>query len=183
MSDPNRPDSAISEGTSSEPANCSVPNTNARYTENEACTTRLGKFIFPRPVSFPEALKVCLIQKYATFRGRACRSEYWFFFLFTWVLNILLGLVDVALNPGAGSASNVPFGLSNIVSLLVVIPTLAVGARRLHDLNRTGWWMLLPLTIIGIPVFIYWMCKQGTAENEPNSYTECVPLTIPSKQA
>ena len=78
-------------------------------------------------MSFTEAIKTGL-QKYADFSGRASRSEYWWFFLFTIIARVLAGLI-----PGVGF----------IVGLALLLPTLAATARRLHDTNRTGWWLWL----------------------------------------
>ena len=82
-------------------------------------------------MSFTEAIKTGL-QKYADFSGRASRSEYWWFFLFTIIARVLAGLI-----PGVGF----------IVGLALLLPTLAATARRLHDTNRTGWWILMPVGI------------------------------------
>ena len=91
-------------------------------------------------MSFTEAIKTGL-QKYADFSGRASRSEYWWFFLFTIIARVLAGLI-----PGVGF----------IVGLALLLPTLAATARRLHDTNRTGWWILMPvgIAIVGIIVGI-----------------------------
>ncbi len=95
-------------------------------------------------MNFTEAISVCF-SKYFTFTGRARRSEYWYFYLFTLIGNLLLTLIDAAI-----------FGdvevLSSVFALAVTIPTLAAGTRRLHDTNRSGWFQLLP--IIAIPLLL-----------------------------
>ncbi len=85
-------------------------------------------------MSFSEAISTCF-SKYASFSGRAPRSEYWWWILFTWIVGIVLGWV--------------PF-VGLIFQLAVLLPTLAVTARRLHDTNRSGWWQLLPLGAMAV---------------------------------
>ena len=91
-------------------------------------------------LGFPESVVRC-IRKYATFRGRATRAEYWWFSLF----NTLLGMVVYAAVQhlmGTEAAD----GAASIVQLVLFLPMLAVGVRRLHDIDFRGWWMLLGLT-------------------------------------
>ena len=85
-------------------------------------------------MSFAESISTCF-RKYIVFSGRAQRPEYWWFFLFTFVISAVLGII-------ATFASALQF-LEWVFSLAVLLPSLAVTARRLHDTNRTGWWMLL----------------------------------------
>jgi len=85
------------------------------------------------PRAFGEAIKVCF-QKYATFKGRASRSEYWWFFLFC----IILGFIGGALEGIMGNDGAV---LSGIASLATFLPSLSVTVRRLHDTDRSGWWL------------------------------------------
>jgi uncharacterized membrane protein YhaH (DUF805 family) len=97
-------------------------------------------------------------QNYLNFTGRAARSEYWFWTLFTVLLSIVASLIDLAL------FRSIDFSpLSTIVSLGTLLPSLAVGARRLHDLDRTAWWLLLIITVIGAIVLLVWFCMRGTA--------------------
>lgn len=81
-------------------------------------------------------------RKYATFTGRARRKEYWMFFLFNMLAGWVLVFVDSALgttdNPGNGS-------LYGLYSLAVLLPSLAVAVRRMHDTNHSGWWILFPV--------------------------------------
>ena len=84
------------------------------------------------------------MRKYAVFTGRAPRAEYWWFYLATVVIQIPLTIVDEAI----GNWSP----LSTLFSLATFIPWLAVTVRRLHDTNRSGWWLLalfLPLVAVG----------------------------------
>lgn len=83
--------------------------------------------------SFTEAVKVCF-QKYATFKGRASRSEYWWFTLFSSLLGALGGGLESAMGSD-GQALSALFGIATF------LPTLSVSVRRLHDTNRSGWWI------------------------------------------
>ncbi|KQB60158.1 MULTISPECIES: DUF805 domain-containing protein [Acidovorax] len=92
-------------------------------------------------MDFVSAIKSCLGQ-YAGFSGRAVRSEFWWFFLFQIIVMVIASFLgDV---------------VSGIVSIALLLPAFAVGARRLHDIGRSGWWQLLTLTGIGVLVLIYW---------------------------
>lgn len=94
-----------------------------------------------------------VLKKYAVFDGRAQRAEYWYFALVSIIISIVLTMID-----GATGSFNAMSGfglLSGIYTLAVIIPTIAVGVRRLHDTNRTGWWILLALVpLIGFIVLI-----------------------------
>ena len=89
-------------------------------------------------VTFPEAIKSCLRQ-YVGFTGRATRAEYWWWVLGTVVVSILIGIVDGIIFGFDGGAQP----LSMLFGLAIVLPGLAVTARRLHDIGRTGWWQLV----------------------------------------
>ena len=80
-------------------------------------------------MTFTESVKTCF-QKYIDFSGRASRSEYWWFFLFTFIVRIVTFWI--------------PF-IGFIIALGLLLPSLSVTVRRLHDTNRTGWWVLLPI--------------------------------------
>jgi uncharacterized membrane protein YhaH (DUF805 family) len=91
---------------------------------------------------------------YVNFSGRAARSEYWYWTLFTVIANMVAGIFDAVLG-GIGLV-----GL--IVSLALLLPGIAVSARRLHDLDRTAWWLLIALTGIGLILLLIWDCMKGT---------------------
>ena len=84
---------------------------------------------------------------YAQFTGRASRSEYWWFYLFT-----LLATAAADMLGGT---------VGNLASLAFFLPGLAVMVRRLHDVGRSGWWFFIVFTIIGIPIFFYWLIKES----------------------
>ena len=79
-------------------------------------------------MTFGESISTCF-SKYAAFDGRASRSEYWWWFLFTFLASAATGIISET--------------LSALFSLAVLLPSLAVGARRLHDTNRSAWFLLL----------------------------------------
>src|ERR1700687_3879694 len=96
-------------------------------------------------------------QNYVNFSGRAPRSEYWFWTLFSVLASIAATLIDLVLFASMNFSR-----LSTIVSLGLLLPALAVSVRRLHDLDRTGWWLLLVLTVIGDILLLVWFCMRGT---------------------
>ncbi len=106
-----------------------------------------------------------VLKKYAVFNGRARRKEYWFFFLFSIIITIVLSIIDVA----AGSFdAKTGLGLfSGIYTLAVLIPSLAVSVRRLHDTDRSGWWLLISLIPIigGLVILVFVVLDSDTAEN------------------
>lgn len=96
-----------------------------------------------------------VLKKYAVFDGRARRKEYWMFFLVNFIVAFLIGFVEGLL----GS----PAVIGTFYTLAVLIPSLAVGARRLHDTDRSGWWLLIGLLpIIGIVVLIVFFVLDST---------------------
>ena len=82
------------------------------------------------------------LQRYADFQGRSRRMEYWMFFLFTFVTSLILGVIDGLLGLQGASGYGV---LGGLFSLATIIPSIAVGVRRMHDTDHSGWWLLLPL--------------------------------------
>ena len=96
-----------------------------------------------------------VLKKYADFSGRARRAEYWMFALINFVIGIVLAIVDGILGTGG------MVGL--IYSVGVFIPSLAVLARRLHDTNRSGWWMLIALIpILGWIAILIFLTQDST---------------------
>lgn len=101
-------------------------------------------------MTFSESIQACF-SKYADFNGRAKRSEYWWFALFIFLVSLGLGIVSDI--------------VSALFSLATLLPSLAVGARRLHDTKRSGWWQLLWLVpVIGWIVVIVFLVQEGSTE-------------------
>lgn len=95
-----------------------------------------------------------VLKKYAVFNGRARRAEYWMFFLFNLIIAFVLGFVE-GLVGGPGV-----IGL--LYSLAVLIPGIAVSARRLHDTDRSGWWLLIAFVpLIGVIVLLVFMIQDS----------------------
>jgi len=110
-------------------------------------------------MGFTDAIKTGF-QKYIGFSGRAARSEYWYWVLFVLLLQIVGWLIDMTLF-GFNTTGVNP--ISSLLSLATFLPGLAVSIRRLHDIDRVGWWVLLGLIpVIGWIVLIYWACLRGT---------------------
>lgn len=101
-------------------------------------------------MTFQDSIATCL-RKYATFDGRASRSEFWWFVLFVFLASFVTGMFSEL--------------ASSIISLALLVPNLAVGARRLHDINKSGWFQLLWLVpVVGWIILIVWACKKGDAQ-------------------
>ena len=101
------------------------------------------------------------IKKYAVFSGRSRRKEYWYFVLFNIIVSIVLGWIDALLGT-RGSYAGAGL-LSGIYALAVIIPSLAVTVRRLHDIDRSGWWILIGLVpLIGAIVLLVFALLDGT---------------------
>jgi uncharacterized membrane protein YhaH (DUF805 family) len=101
------------------------------------------------------------LKKYAVFSGRSRRMEYWYFVLFNIIVSIVLGAIDGLLGTlGSGMGAGL---LSGIYGLAILIPSLAVTVRRLHDIDRTGWWILIALVpLIGTIVLLVFALLEGT---------------------
>jgi uncharacterized membrane protein YhaH (DUF805 family) len=102
-------------------------------------------------MGFGEAISTCL-RKYVTFSGRARRAEYWWFFLFCVLIEIVTEIVDRIVAPGYTAAhSSGP--VSTGMSIALLLPSLSVFVRRLHDINRTGWWALVFYVVLAVLFF------------------------------
>lgn len=105
--------------------------------------------------------------KYAVFSGRARRSEYWWWVLFVAIVSIATQIIDGAvLAPALGlQAFQEDAGrpLTMIFSLGILLPGLGVSVRRMHDIDRSGWWLLIAFVpVLGILLVIYWFVQIGT---------------------
>jgi uncharacterized membrane protein YhaH (DUF805 family) len=102
---------------------------------------------------------LAVLRKYAVFTGRARRREYWMFTLVNVLISIALGIVDAIIGTDFGAGYGI---LGTIYGLAVVIPSIAVGVRRLHDTGRTGWWILIGLVpCAGFIVLIVFYAMDG----------------------
>lgn len=116
-------------------------------------------------MTFGESISTCL-GKYATFDGRASRSEYWWFVLFSCLVQ------------GAGAI--VGHTIAGLLALALLLPGLAVLVRRLHDTGKTGWWMLVGLIpLIGGLILLFWLVQSGA--DHANEYGDS-PIPRPLSQ-
>jgi len=101
-------------------------------------------------------------RNYVGFSSRASRSEFWYWTLFTVLVSIVTSIIDLEVfDLEVLSSSVTPF--SSIWGLATLLPSLAIGVRRLHDTDRSGWWWLLSfIPLIGIIVLIVFWCFEGT---------------------
>ncbi|SDN44841.1 DUF805 domain-containing protein [Polaromonas sp. JS666] len=113
-------------------------------------------------MNFGQAISTCF-SKYVTFTGRASRPEFWWFFLFQIIVLIVTGMI-----------SNILYG---IAALAMLLPGIAVGVRRLHDIGKTGWLLLIGLIpVVGL-LLLYW-CVQPS--EGPNQYDEGAAPGVPA---
>mgnify|MGYP001432298102 FL=1 len=115
-------------------------------------------------MDFQTSIKTCF-NKFAVFSGRASRSEFWFFVLFGFLGGVITSIIDVMIL-GYPFEENGPIYL--IFSVALIVPSLSVAARRLHDINKSGWWQLLWITLIGGILLIIWHATEG--ENKKNKF-------------
>jgi uncharacterized membrane protein YhaH (DUF805 family) len=144
-SDPNYPQGGASQGQpgwgAPQPPGYPPPSYGAApaYSGNAGGTPSLG---------FPDAVRSVLSQ-YANFSGRARRSEYWWFVLFYVIVYVVAAVLDQMLGTPV---------LAIVVTLGLLLPSIAVGARRLHDTDRSGWWQLLNIIPFGGIVVLVFEC-------------------------
>ena len=123
-------------------------------------------------MDFETAIKTCF-KKYADFEGQAVRSEYWFFTLFISLVYIVLNAaiyfwLMTSTMPSEGTAMFI-VSIPTIWFFAALIPHMAVSVRRLHDIGKSGWWLLIVLTGIGAIVIIIWFCTEGGKKYRPST--------------
>lgn len=109
-------------------------------------------------MTFSEAIKSVLVTNYANFSGRARRSEYWYLVLF----NFILYFAFIAISSISESMILICTLIYSLLNLAMIIPSIAVCVRRLHDIGKSGWnllWAFVP--IVGFILFIIWYCKDS----------------------
>ena len=128
-------------------------------------------------MGFTDAVRNALMNNYVNFNGRASRSEYWWFFLFTMILQFIALPIDIVvlgydmMDPGAIQI------VGTIAGLALFLPSLCVLVKRLHDLGKSGWWILIAfIPLLGIIVLLVFMVTEG--EQLPNQYGEVPTNTI-----
>ena len=121
-------------------------------------------------MDFQTSIKTCF-QKYAVFSGRASRSEFWYFSLFCFLGGTITWVIDTMI---LGYGAEDWGAISVIFQIVIILPGVAVGARRLHDINKSGWWQLITLTIIGIILLIVWFATIGSSKK--NEYGNPIKL-------
>jgi uncharacterized membrane protein YhaH (DUF805 family) len=83
-----------------------------------------------------------VLKKYATFSGRARRKEYWMFVLFNLIISFVLGIIDGIISGGDLEKTGI---IGNVYSLALLVPSIAVAVRRMHDVGKSGWFILIPI--------------------------------------
>ncbi|MEM8541585.1 MAG: DUF805 domain-containing protein [Pseudomonadota bacterium] len=127
-----------------------------------------------------QAISTCL-SKYVTFSGRARRPEYWWFFLFVVIGGVVFSVLDSVFFGGQSEDGIVSQPLYSLFSILVFLPLLAAGWRRLHDTGRPGWYLLLPLAVslamtVGLLLSIFAFSATGNASGDPNELGASVAI-------
>lgn len=130
-------------------------------------------------MSAPMTAARTVISKYATFLGRATRSEFWWWALCVLILMLVAGVIDsyiiapmLGLDASQGTAGQ---PLSSLIALGLLLPNIALAARRLHDIGKSGWWLLIGLIpIIGALVLLYFYVQPS--DTETNQYGPHVPF-------
>tara|TARA_E500000178_G_C17038381_1_gene764895 strand:+ start:5068 stop:5448 length:381 start_codon:yes stop_codon:yes gene_type:complete len=124
-------------------------------------------------MNFQNSIKTCF-KKFFDFKGRASRSEFWYFYLFSYGIVALLFLLT-SLSIIQGSTA---WTLGIIFIVVIFFPWIAVTARRLHDIGKSGWWQLISgipyVGIIGGIVLLVWWCTEG--EKKKNKYGKPIKL-------
>jgi uncharacterized membrane protein YhaH (DUF805 family) len=113
-----------------------------------------------------------VFRQYVTFRGRACRAEFWWFQVFHLLVSLAINVLYLA------TGHHQPGFLLSLWELAILLPGLAVGVRRLHDVGRSGWWSFLILVPFGGIILIVWNVRRGTRGD--NKYGSDPLLAVPA---
>jgi len=125
-----------------------------------------------RQVGFGDAVSL-FFKNYANFQGRSSRGAFWWWFLASFIIGLVLGFIDGMIMAGQSSYSSSsmpPIGiLGGLFSLATLIPNIALGIRRLHDTDKSGWWLLIALIpLVGAIVLLVFYATSGT--RGPNKF-------------
>ena len=128
-------------------------------------------------MNFLEAVKSYFVR-WNDFKGRSSRSEYWWAILFTNIANIVLNMLLTTLQQSESVITLVLLLLILGLLLFMLVAIFSLIARRLHDVNKSGWWYLLVFTIIGMIPLLYWFVQKG---DEADNRFGSDPLAEPQK--
>jgi uncharacterized membrane protein YhaH (DUF805 family) len=122
-------------------------------------------------INFVDSIKICF-KKYFVVEGRASRSEYWYWFLFVFIIGLFVDYLDATIAGVPWFEYEELYGpLGIILTVITLLPGVAVGVRRLHDVNKSGWWLLISFTVIGlIPLLIWTISKGSSGKNQFGEY-------------
>lgn len=116
--------------------------------------------MYQRQVSFGQAVSLALGKNYCQFSGRSSRSEYWWFVLFQFIISSILSLFT-------DSDSAFGYIVAGVVNLALLLPGLGLCVRRMHDIGKSGWWILINfIPLVGNIIFIVWACRDSESDNE-----------------
>lgn len=112
-------------------------------------------------VSFSQAVRMAF-DSYCRFQGRSSRSEYWWWVLFTFILGSALSLLELLL----GFSSTAAQATNGLLSLVLLLPGLGLSVRRLHDIGKSGWWILLGfIPLVGTIILIIWFAQNSQMQD------------------
>lgn len=146
----------ITTPTTSTQTKASAPSPTTINSNQENSTKATTNKVESILTDYQQAILTCF-KKFADFKGRARRSEFWYFELFCVLMSLAFSFISE--------------DAATIVMLITLIPNIAVSVRRLHDIGRSGWWMLIALVpIVGILLLLFWATQEG--EPTTNAYGE-----------
>ena len=112
--------------------------------------------------NFNTAIQNCL-KRYNDFSNRTSRSDFWLFVLFIFIFSSVIIIIEIIL---LNLGYNFKGLLLLIFEIIIFFPFIAAGSRRLHDINKSGWWQLLSITILGLIPLIFWWFTVGKNNNK-----------------